>query len=180
MNIAALIVEKQPSIRWRVGQLKTATLYRRAFKHVGQRTVITRPLILKGLDRISVGNDVVVLEGAWLQAEGAGELVIGDNTYLGHDVHLHAHDDLRIGRNCMFADGVYIGLTEHGREDKSQIIATGPVTVGDNVFIGQRAIVLGGVTIGDNAVIGAGAVVTKDVPESAVVAGVPAKELGRN
>ena len=49
------------------------------------------------------------------------------------------------------------------------------MVIGDNVFIGQRAVVLGGVTIGDGATIGAGAVVTKDVPAGTVAVGVPAR-----
>ena len=50
-----------------------------------------------------------------------------------------------------------------------------PVIVGDDVLIGANAVVLEGVEIGKNAVIAAGAVVVKDVPENAVVAGVPAR-----
>jgi len=49
----------------------------------------------------------------------------------------------------------------------------------DNVFIGYGAIILGNVTIGPNAVVGAGAVVVKDVAEGDIVAGVPAKPVGR-
>lgn len=47
--------------------------------------------------------------------------------------------------------------------------------IGNDVWVGQRAMVMGGITIGDGAVIGAGAVVTKDVPPYAIVGGVPAK-----
>ena len=50
-----------------------------------------------------------------------------------------------------------------------------PITIGDDVWIGRRVMLLPGVSIGKGAVIGAGAVVTKDVPEFAVVGGVPAK-----
>lgn len=50
-----------------------------------------------------------------------------------------------------------------------------PVTIGNDVWIGQRVLLTGGITIGDGAVIYAGAVVTKDVPPYAIVAGVPAK-----
>lgn len=49
------------------------------------------------------------------------------------------------------------------------------VTIGDDVWIGTRVIIMPGVTIGNGVVIGAGSIVTKDVPNYAVVAGVPAK-----
>lgn len=50
-----------------------------------------------------------------------------------------------------------------------------PVTIGDNVLIGANAVVIEGVSVGNGAVVAAGAVVTRDVPENAVVAGVPAR-----
>ena len=51
------------------------------------------------------------------------------------------------------------------------------IRIGDNVWIGAKATITRGVTIGDNAVVGANAVVTRDVPENAVVGGVPAKVI---
>jgi len=53
-----------------------------------------------------------------------------------------------------------------------------PVVIKSNVFIGARAVILPGVTINEWAVVGAGAVVTHDVPEYAIVAGVPARQIG--
>ena len=52
-----------------------------------------------------------------------------------------------------------------------------PIKIGNDVWVGARAIILDGVTIGDGAIVGAGAVVAKDVPAYAVVGGVPAKVL---
>lgn len=52
-----------------------------------------------------------------------------------------------------------------------------PVTVGDDVWIGQRALILPGVSIGTGAIVAAGSVVTRDVPPFAVVAGNPAKVI---
>lgn len=51
----------------------------------------------------------------------------------------------------------------------------GRITIGDNVFIGNKATIMPGVTIGDNVIIGYGAIVTKDIPNNSVAVGVPAK-----
>ena len=59
-------------------------------------------------------------------------------------------------------------------------IADGFPIIGDNVFIGARAIIIGGVRIGNNARIGAGAVVTKDVPNGCTAVGVPARIINKN
>lgn len=178
MSLARRVVEAPPSVRWHVGRLRTA-LYRRAFAAIGPGTVIVRPLCLRGVDRISLGAGCAVYEGAWLQAEGRdGSIDVGDRTYLGHDVHLHAIDPIRIGDDVVLADGVFVATTDHGRGDRSAVHGTGPVVIGDRVFVGQRAVILGGVTVGDDATVGAGAVVTRDVPAGATVGGVPARVLG--
>jgi acetyltransferase-like isoleucine patch superfamily enzyme len=57
-------------------------------------------------------------------------------------------------------------------------IATEPVVIEDDVFVGMRAIILKGVRVGRGAVIGANSVVTQDVPENAIVAGSPARNVG--
>mgnify|MGYP000168654460 CR=1 FL=1 len=73
-----------------------------------------------------------------------------------------------VGKRCHVGAGaVLAGVVEPA--------SAKPVIVGDDVLIGANAVVLEGVEIGKNAVIAAGAVVVKDVPENAVVAGVPAR-----
>ena len=62
-------------------------------------------------------------------------------------------------------------------EDLGDIDRFGSISVGDNVQIGSRAVILPGVTIGSNVVIGAGAIVTKSIPDNSVAAGVPAKVI---
>lgn len=179
MNLAKRLTEAPPSIRWHLGALRTKALYRHAFGHLGTGSVIVSPRVLRGVENIYLGDGVAVYPGGWLQCEpGGGPLRVGDRTYLGHDVHLHAIDPVTIGADCVLADGVFIASTDHQPGDRSASAGTGPVTIGDRVFLGQRAIVLGGITIGDGATVGAGAVVTKDVPAGAVVAGVPARVIG--
>ena len=179
MNLARRLTEAPPSIRWYLGALRTKALYRHAFGYLGSGSVIVSPRVLRGVENIYLGDGVAVYPGGWLQCEpGGGPLRVGDRTYLGHDVHLHAIDPVTIGTDCVLADGVFIASTDHQPGDRSASAGTGPVTIGDRVFLGQRAIVLGGVTIGDGATVGAGAVVTRDVPPGAVVAGVPARVIG--
>jgi acetyltransferase-like isoleucine patch superfamily enzyme len=176
MNLAQKLTEAPPSIRWHLGALRTRALYRRAFGHIGRGSTIVDARKLAGVANIFIGDGVAVFGGGWLQCEpGGGPIRIGDGTYLGHDVHLHALDPITIGRRCFLVDGVYIGSADHERANRSAAVPSGPVTIGDDVFIGQRAMILGGVTIGDGATVGAGAVVTKDVPEGAVVGGIPAR-----
>lgn len=54
-----------------------------------------------------------------------------------------------------------------------------PISIGNNVFVGARALIMQGVTIGNNCIIAAGAIVTKDIPEGTIVGGVPAKVIGK-
>lgn len=179
MTLQRRLTQARPGLRWHLGRLTTRVLYRRAFGSVGDGTVIVRPHKLQGVERIHLGAGCSVFEGAWLASEpDGGELRIGDETYLGHDVHVHALDPVTIGSGCVIADGVFVGSSDHDREDRHRVHGTGPITIGDRVFIGQRAVVLGGVTIGDGATVGAHAVVTRDVAAGQTVVGIPARPVG--
>ena len=127
---------------------------------------------------------------------------IGEYTYGKPWVipHLREFRKLKIGKFCSIADGIIIYLGGNHRMDlvstypfgawpdewpeirsvKPENIAplpTGDVVIGNDVWIGLRAIILPGVIIGDGAVIGAGAVVTRDVEPYSIVAGNPARQV---
>ena len=102
----------------------------------------------------------------------------GENFYVNFDCVFLDVCAIRIGDNCMIAPGVHIYTATHpiqAEERKAGVEYGKPVTIGNNVWIGGRAVINPGVTLGDNAVIASGAVVTKDVPAGAVVGGSPAK-----
>ncbi len=95
---------------------------------------------------------------------------------------------LSIGNNVRITQGVKILTHDYSwsvikcysshKCDPGQIIGSeGPVTVGNNVFIGMNAIITKGVTVGDNVIIGAGSIVTKDCESDSVYAGNPAKKI---
>lgn len=86
---------------------------------------------------------------------------LGDNVHITDSVKFITHD----GGTLLF------------RNQIPDLEITKPIVVGNNVYIGNNAMILPGVAIGNNVVIGAGSIVTKDIPNDTVVAGVPAKRI---
>lgn len=88
---------------------------------------------------------------------------LGDNVELTNGVSLITHD------------GSMWVLRNKYPEICSKLDFFGKITIGSNVFVGVKSIILPGVTIGSNVIIGAGSVVTKNIPDNCVYAGVPAR-----
>jgi acetyltransferase-like isoleucine patch superfamily enzyme len=139
--------------------------------------------------QIQIGREAEVRFGrfAWV-GDGTkircheGFVEIGPKTVLGQEVTISAYRQVRIGEQCVIADRAMFIDFDHGVVDvekpiREQGIYMRDVEVGNNCWIGYNACILRGVTVGDNCVIGANAVVTEDVPDNAVVAGVPAKVI---
>jgi len=122
-----------------------------------------------------IGNSVVHMSARFFSPSG---IKIGDDTIVGYRAFLDGRDKLVIGSHVDIASEVMIYNSEHNLDSQDFHAAQSPVEIGDYVFIGPRVIILPGVKVGKGAVIAAGAVVTKDVPEFAIVGGVPAKIIG--
>ena len=134
------------------------------------RRVICRPLF------DTCGEKINVEKGAYF-ANGGG-ISIGSGSGIG--VNCRIHGPLQIGDNVMMGPDVVILTHTHNIERTdipmgSQGSRVAKVVIGNDVWIGMRSIIMPGVKIGNGVVIGAGAVVTKDIPDYAVVGGVPAK-----
>lgn len=108
-----------------------------------------------------------------------GNIAIGEDSLIGDHIFLDGRAPLSIGNHVDIASQVMIYNSEHDLTDETNKAIEQPVEIGDYVFIGPRAIIMPGVSIGRGAVVAAGAVVTKDVPEKTIVAGIPAKEIGK-
>jgi len=109
-----------------------------------------------------------------------GEVRIGAKSVLGQECTISAFRRVEIGRECVIADRVMLidfdhGVVETERPVRLQGIYKRAVAVGHNCWIGYGVCILRGVTVGDNCVLGTSTVVTKDIPDNAVAAGVPAR-----
>lgn len=102
---------------------------------------------------------------------------IGEYCNLGNNIFLDGREGLNIGNNVATGAEVMIYTLQHDIESPTFEATGGPVVIEDYVYIGPRAIILPNVRIGCGAVVAAGAVVTRDVPDYAVVGGVPARYL---
>lgn len=113
----------------------------------------------------------------WSREGQNGHIRIGDYCLISPGVRITSAARIEMGNNCMLANGVFITDADwHGIYDRLDTIgACAPVTLEENVWVGDSATVCKGVTIGENSIIGAGAVVTTDIPPNCVAAGNPAR-----
>lgn len=114
--------------------------------------------------------------------QGSGELIIGKRTFVGQNSVIGVNERITIGDDVMIAQSVSIRDTDHCFDNilvpmNKQGIKTEKITISDDVWIGYGAVITKGVTIGKGAIIGANAVVTKDIPDYAIVGGVPARVI---
>lgn len=123
------------------------------------------------------GKNITVENG--FKCNLGSNIFVGENFYCNFNCTIYDAGSVVIGNNVMIGPCVTICTATHPIKASERINEKGeelsfPITIGDNVWIGGGAFINPGVTIGKGAVVASGAVVTKDVPENALVAGVPA------
>lgn len=116
----------------------------------------------------------------------AARISAGPGLRLGSGCFLwagHATGHIRMGRDVMFGPGVMVTCSGYrfndGQPVTDQAMDEADVIIGNDVWVGARAIILPGATIGDGAIIAAGAVVRGDIPAFSIAAGMPAKVVGQ-
>ena len=102
---------------------------------------------------------------------------MGKNSVINQRCRLDNRGGIQIGENASISSDVIILTADHDPASKTFAGRTRKVIIEDYVFVGTRALILPGVKVGKGAVIAAGSVVSKNVPEYAIVAGCPAKEI---
>lgn len=133
----------------------------------------------RGLLRLSgakIGSNARICSSVMII--GAGELTIGDNTWVGHRCLISASSSIRIGKNVDIAPNVYIGNGTHeitpDKERIASIELSKDIVIGNGCWLCANVTILPGVTIGDKCVVAAGSVVTKSYGNMKLLAGIPA------
>ena len=156
--------------------------YGRRLKLDGLAFIAHRVVIQIGKNgRVELGRWSWIGHGTKIRCH-EGVVSIGAKTVLGQECTISAYQHVSIGRECVIADRVMLidfdhGIVEVERPIRLQGIYKRDVDVGSNCWIGYGACVLRGVAVGDNCVVGTNSVVTRDVPDNAIVGGVPAKVI---
>jgi len=156
-------------------------LVRAMSKKCGNGLQVGPGVVFKHPETIEFGEGVFIGAQAMIQGRHDGTCIIGNHVWIGPQAYfdaraLHLEDYVGWGPGAKV-----LGSTHTGEPTENPIISTRlvikEVLVGFGADVGMNASILPGVHVGANSIIGAGAVVTADVPEYAVVAGVPAKIL---
>ena len=149
-----------------------------AWLPISQRFSLAKKLRVFWARQIATcGEDVNIEKNAYFTPG----LTIGDHSGVG--INSEIYGPVTIGKYVVMGPDVIIYTSGHSF-DRADIpmmeqgsTKAEPVIIGDDVWIGRRAMIMPGVTVGSGSVIGAAAVVTKDVPPYSVVGGVPARVL---
>ena len=180
--------------RWRLGGCggrlfigRRVRLHFPRYIRVGRNVYLGDDTSISGLSRdgVRIGDHVRIREHVWMQVTstfdnpGVG-LTIGEGTYIGPRCMLGAGGGIAIGRRVIMGAAVHVLAENHAFQDPDvpvheQGVTRRGITIEDEVWIGNAAVLLDGVRVGEGAIIGAGAVVTRDVPARAIAVGNPAR-----
>ena len=162
-----------------IEQLLRRAVWRAVTRRFGNGVRIGRNVLTRHAETFEVGDGVFIGDQAVLQGRHDGTCVIGNHVWIGPQVyfdarHLIIEDDVGVGPGARVLGSMHTGVPENvpiiqtDLEIKRVLIKSG-------ADIGMNATILPGVTVGAGAIVGATAVVTQNVPDHAVVTGVPAR-----
>ena len=165
-------------------------LNKKKFAACGKDALLAADVNLLNPENIIIGQGSSIMRGCVLetvkQAGMSPVLKIGSACSINEYTHITCCGKIEIGDNVLTGRFCLISDNSHGDsswEDMELpplvrlIKNTGAISIGKNVWLGDRVVVLGGVKIGQGAVIGANSVVTHDIPAYAVAVGIPAKVI---
>jgi serine O-acetyltransferase len=163
-------------------ETSTRALLKRVVAHPGYRYTFAMRLCayLRGARPRPVYRPLELVSKLWLRRlrhaygiDVPASTRVGPGLYINHPGGIVVHNQATIGANCNLSHGVTLGESNRGPRK-------GFPVVGDGVYIGPGAKLVGAVHVGDDVAVGANCVVTSDVPDHAVVAGVPGRVISQD
>jgi acetyltransferase-like isoleucine patch superfamily enzyme len=170
---------------------RRVVLRNRAKLTLGPGTVLGDEVLIDALShegvRLAAGATVdrgAVIRGSGVIRDLGVGVEVGERAAIGAYDFIHGGGGVRIGRDVLLGPYVQIFSENHRYQDPARpIIEQGedraPVVIEDDVWVGASAVILAGVVVGAGSVVAAGAVVRADVAPGSIVAGVPARVVGR-
>lgn len=167
----------------------------RKFKAFGQTSTIGIHSTYIGEQHITIGENTHIGDYGRLTAydyyqhthqQFTPQIIIGNNCSIGYQSHITAINNIVIGNNVLIGPRVLITDNAHGRStqealqiapSKRELYSNGRVSIGDNVWIGEGAMIMPNVQIGEGAIIACNSVVTTNIPAYSIAAGSPAKVI---
>lgn len=155
---------------------------------LGALSRIERPRILQGRRHIHIGTATHIKSDGYIAAitnyagsQYAPRVCIGNDVYIGRSAYISCCDQVNIGNGTVLSEHVYITDLNHGFDPTAGLImkqaleSKGAVSIGENCFLGYRAVIMPGVSLGNWCIVGANSVVTHSFPAYSMIAGTPAR-----
>tara|TARA_R110001583_G_scaffold25592_4_gene92373 strand:- start:66 stop:695 length:630 start_codon:yes stop_codon:yes gene_type:complete len=182
--LRAPILDKYNFLRLLFYRVKTKVLYKWLFCGVGSKTTIFKPILLIGVDNISIGNNVLIRDGVRLETHEQGSIVIEDGVSIEQSCNFTSTGNLFIGKDVTISFDVMITNIDHEYQNIGQPILQQPniiidTYISENCFIGSGAKIQAGTHLGKQCIVGANSVVRGVFPDYCVIVGAPAKIVKR-
>ena len=142
---------------------------------------IGKPLLIKGVNNLKIGNKVRIYPGSRIECHNGGVINIMDDCSIGQNFHIiSTSEELIIGSSTTISGNVFVTNMDHQYSEINKHILKQPLIykktiIGENCFIGFGAAIQAGSILGNQCIVGANSVVRGTFPSYCVIAGVPAK-----
>lgn len=189
-----------------LGFATRALAYPRLFKRCGRRPAIGRGVLLRVPKQISLGNGILIDDGASLDVRGddasiaiedrvsigrlttvaakGGHIILRTGCNIGSYCRIATNSRVEVGESVLVGAYCYIGPGNHTGEGEDKPMISQPmdirggVIIGEHAWLGARVTILDGVRIGKHAIVGAHSFVKDDIPDWGIAVGTPARVVG--
>lgn len=193
------------SVPGALGLVMRKALYPCLLKKCGRNVLFGTRVVLRHPNKIEIGDNVIIDDNCLIDAKGSsnngiiigdgvflgrnsiiscknGDIILGKSVNIGFNSEVFSGSRVTIGDNVLIAAYCYVIGGDHDSDDNGVSVAeqgqtSRGISIGAGSWLGAGVKVLDGVKIGRDTILGAGAVVNRDVPDSVVSAGVPAKVI---